>query len=123
MIKFTDSHEWVALEDDGVCRIGITSFAQQELGDIVYVALPNLGRTIQAKQEVTILESTKAATDLYAPISGTIAEVNALLKENPELINQSPEEKGWIYTISSSNPEELDSLMDKKQYEAMLGKT
>jgi glycine cleavage system H protein len=119
-MKFTDSHEWVTRENDDICRVGITSFAQKELGDIVYVEAPKIGKEIQAKQEVAVLESTKAAADVYSPVSGTILEVNTQLKESPELINQSPEEKGWIYTIRISNPKELDEFMDKKQYDSMI---
>lgn len=119
-MKFTDSHEWIELEGEEVARAGITSFAQKELGDIVYVELPIKGASIKAKQEAAVLESTKAAADIYSPVSGVIVEVNEKLKEAPELINQSPEEEGWIYKIRLADPSEVDQLMDGRAYEEML---
>lgn len=119
-MKFSDSHEWIEMETDDIARVGITMYAQKELGDIVYVELPILQKTIKAKQEVAVLESTKAAADIYSPVSGTIVEVNAKLNQNPELINQSAEQAGWIYKISLSDLSELDLLMDQKTYQTML---
>lgn len=119
-MKFTDSHEWIEWGTDQIAVVGITTFAQKELGDIVFVELPNINQTINAKQEVAVLESTKAAADIYSPVSGEIVEVNLQLQKTPELINQSSEKQGWIYKIRLSNPSELDSLMDKQTYMAML---
>lgn len=119
-MKFTDSHEWVELEEGEVARVGITTYAQQELGDIVYVELPIKGKNVNAKQEVAVLESTKAAADIYSPVSGVIVEVNTHLSTAPELINQSAEQDGWIYKIRLSNPAEMDLLMDRSDYQAML---
>jgi glycine cleavage system H protein len=119
-MKFTDSHEWIELEENQIARVGITQYAQKELGDIVYVELPIVGKEVNAKQEVAVLESTKAAADIYSPISGTIAEVNQKLSMAPELINQSPEQEGWIYKIRISNPAEIDLLMGTTEYQAML---
>ena len=119
-MKFTDSHEWIEMETAEIGRIGITTYAQKELGDIVYVELPILQKTINAKQEAAVLESTKAAADIYSPVSGTIVEVNAKLNQHPELINQSAEQEGWIYKIRLSDPSELDQLMDQAAYQAML---
>jgi glycine cleavage system H protein len=119
-MKFTDSHEWIELEGKEMARVGITTYAQKELGDIVYVELPIVGKQVNAKQEVAVLESTKAAADIYSPVSGTISEINVKLNTNPELINQSPEQEGWIYKIRLSNPAEIDLLMDKEEYQAML---
>ncbi len=119
-MKFTDSHEWVELEGKGIARIGITTYAQKELGDIVYAELPLVGKQVNATQEVAVLESTKAAADIYSPVSGTIAEVNQKLTSSPELINQSPEQEGWIYKIQLSNAAEVDLLMDQAEYQAML---
>lgn len=119
-MKFTDSHEWIEVEEGSLARVGITSFAQKELGDIVYVELPKINKTIEAKQEVAVLESTKAAADIYSPVTGSIIEVNSLLAATPELVNQSPEEKGWLFKINLTNPAELDLLMDQKEYQAML---
>lgn len=119
-MKFTDSHEWIKIEANNIALVGVTQFAQKELGDIVYVELPTAGRTVNETQEVAVLESTKAAADVYSPASGTIVAVNEMLKNKPELINQSPEKDGWLYKIQLSNPAELDLLMDRKDYEAML---
>jgi glycine cleavage system H protein len=119
-MKFTDSHEWIELEGKDQARVGITTYAQKELGDIVYVELPIVGKEINAKQEAAVLESTKAAADIYSPVSGTILEVNGKLSTAPELINQSPEQEGWIYKIRLSNPAEVDLLMDRAEYQAML---
>ncbi len=121
-MKFTESHEWMEEEADGVVRLGITAYAQNELGEIVYVELPKVGKQVKAQEEMAILESTKAATDLYSPVTGTIVEVNHRLKERPELINQSPEQEGWICRIRLSHPEERGNGMDRTAYEAMLNK-
>lgn len=119
-MKFTDSHEWIELEGKDIACVGITTYAQKELGDIVYVELPIKGKEINAKQEIAVLESTKAAADIYSPVSGTITEINEKLSSAPELINQSPEQEGWIYKIRLSNPAEVDLLMEQADYQAML---
>lgn len=119
-MKYTDSHEWVVLESTDVARIGVTQFAQKELGDIVYVELPTLHKKVTAGQEVVVLESTKAAADVYSPVSGEIIEVNQNLSTQPELINQSSEKEGWLFKLRLSNSSELDLLMDEKDYHAML---
>jgi glycine cleavage system H protein len=119
-MKFTDSHEWIKMETDTIARVGITSYAQQELGDIVYVELPTVGKSVNARQEVAVLESTKAAADVYSPATGRVTEVNTKLVSAPELVNQSPEQEGWICKICISNPAELDLLMDLDAYQAML---
>ncbi|CAF23006.1 glycine cleavage system protein GcvH [Candidatus Protochlamydia amoebophila] len=119
-MKYTDSHEWVVLESTDVARIGVTQFAQKELGDIVYVELPTLHKKVTAGQEVVVLESTKAAADVYSPVSGEIVEVNQSLSTQPELINQSSEKEGWLFKLRLSNSSELDLLMDEKDYRAML---
>lgn len=119
-MKFTDSHEWIELEGKDNARMGITIYAQKELGDIVYVELPTIGKQVNAKQEIAVLESTKAAADIYSPVSGVIMEVNEKLSTAPELINQSPEKEGWICKIRLSNPTEIDLLMDSAEYQAML---
>lgn len=119
-MKYTDSHEWIKIEAQDLACIGMTTYAQKELGDIVYVELPSTGKNVNAKQEVAVLESTKAATDVYSPVSGVIVEVNHRLNSAPELINQSPENEGWIYKIRLSNPEEMDLLMNQVEYQAML---
>lgn len=119
-MKYTDSHEWLDWEQNDVLRIGITDYAQKELGDIVYVELPSVGKKVNAKQEVAVLESTKAAADIYSPITGEVVEVNEKLQVSPELINDSPQQEGWIYKVKPSDPAEIDQLMDQAAYEAML---
>jgi glycine cleavage system H protein len=119
-MKYTDSHEWVVLESSEVACVGITKYAQKELGDIVYVELPTLNKKINAGQEVVVLESTKAAADVYSPMSGEIIEVNPNLATHPEWVNQFPEKEGWLFKLRLSDTSELDLLMDESQYQAML---
>lgn len=114
-MKYTESHEWVELQN-GLATVGVTNFAQKELGDIVYVELPQVGKEVKAGEEAAVLESTKAAADVYAPVSGTIVEVNKLLNESSELINQSPEKNGWIFKMKTTNAKEYDNLMDAQTY-------
>lgn len=118
-MKFTDTHEWIEVKN-GIATVGVTSYAQKELGDIVYVELPSVGKEVKKGQEAAVLESTKAAADVYAPASGKIVEVNNALKEASEMVNTYPETDGWLFKITLSNPSELDVLMDKESYLAKL---
>lgn len=120
MIKYTETHEWIALEGE-VGTIGVTLHAQKELGDIVYVELPKIGHEIKAGEPACVLESTKAAADVYSPVSGTLVEVNERLKEQPDLVNSSAEELGWLFKIRLKDPEELEKLMDKSAYDLISG--
>lgn len=114
-MKFTDSHEWILTENEtGI--VGITSHARKELGEVVYVQLPEVGTSVKAGEECVVLESTKAAADIYAPVSGKIVEVNKNVAEDPQLLNSSPEKDGWLIKISLSDQSELDSLLDHQQY-------
>lgn len=119
-MKYVESHEWIEMETLDIGRVGITNYAQKELGDIVYVELPAIGKSVNAGQEVAVLESTKAAADVYSPVTGLIVAVNPLLQGEPELINHSPEEKGWLYKIQLTNLAEMDLLMDFEAYKAMF---
>lgn len=119
-MKYTDSHEWIELESEEIAKVGITDFAQKELGDIVFVELPPVGSNVALNKEMAVLESTKAAADIYSPVSGTVTEVNTLLTGQPEMINRFPEQAGWICKIRLSDPSEVDLLMDQAAYEAML---
>ena len=119
--KYTPTHEWINPNAEDMA-IGITDHAQQLLGDLVYVELPEEGRVVQAGEEIGVVESVKAASDFYAPISGTICAINHHLNGEPALINTSPFEKGWLVKIKPSHPEELNSLMDETQYQNHMGK-
>lgn len=118
--RYTKEHEWVKLEGTRA-RVGITDHAQHELGDIVYVELPKVGTKVKQMQEFATVESVKAVSPIYAPLSGEVVEINKELETKPELINQSPHEQGWIAIIAVSNLKELDSLLTAQQYEQHIG--
>jgi len=115
-LKYATTHEWVRLEGDGTATIGISNHAQDALGDIVFVELPEVGATIHAKDEVAVVESVKAASDVYSPISGEIIATNNTLSETPETVNAVPYDDGWFYKIKISDEQELDELMDADAY-------
>lgn len=115
-LRYSADHEWVKVEGKQAV-IGITDYAQQELGDIVYLELPDVGAEVVVEEEVTEIESTKTTSPVLAPVSGTIIEVNEELKESPQLINEDPYGKGWIAILKMTNPDDLDSLMSAKEYE------
>ena len=114
-IKYTKDHEWVLLEGD-VATVGITNHAQEQLGDVVFVDLPEAGDSFEAGDDVCVVESVKAASDIYAPIGGEIVEANDDLDANPALINASPAGDGWIFKLKVSDPSEMDDLMDEAAY-------
>jgi len=116
-LRYSKEHEWVRVEN-GRASIGITSFAADELGDIVFVELPEAGSQLGQFQTFGVVESVKAVSDLYAPVSGTVVEVNDGLRERPELLNTDPFGEGWIATVELSDPGELDNLMDAEAYAA-----
>lgn len=118
-LKYSNSHEWVKMDGD-IATIGITDFAQKELGDVVYVELPKVGTNLVAEKQFGVVESVKAASDLYAPISGQVIETNPALSSNPELVNQDPFGKAWMMKVKCSNPAELDTLMDEKKYNELI---
>ena len=118
-LKFLSSHEWARIESDGTITIGISDHAQDLLGDIVFVELPEVGQTLDAESDAAIVESVKAASDVYSPISGEVMEVNPLLEDQPEIINSSPYEDGWFYKISPSDLGELDNLLSPEDYSAV----
>ena len=118
-LKFTKDHEWIKHEGD-TALVGITHFAQKELGDVVYVELPSKGETYKKGDACSNIESVKAVSDIYAPVSGEIIEVNQELDDKPEMINQDPYNAGWIIKIKISDPNELDALMDENQYKEYL---
>src|SRR5215211_7951900 len=120
-LKFTKEHEWVEIKDDGLAIIGISDFAQEQLNDIVSIELPKAGSVFRRGQTIAIVDSVKASSDIYAPISGEIIEVNEGLIEKPEIINQSPYDLGWIAKIKPSKMEEFESLMTKEKYDRYIG--
>jgi len=115
-LKFKKSHEWVKVEQDGTVTVGISDHAQDLLGDIVFVELPDIGTQMNAEDEVAIVESVKAASDVYSPISGEIIEVNELLIDNPETINESPYSYGWFYKIQPDDLDEINELLSPEEY-------
>ncbi|KFL15760.1 glycine cleavage system protein H [Geobacillus stearothermophilus] len=118
-LRYSKEHEWVRVEGDKV-RIGITDFAQSELGDIVFVELPEVGAELTANEPFGSVESVKTVSELYAPISGTVVEVNEALNDNPEYVNESPYEKAWMIVIEPKDLSEVDNLLTAEQYEAMI---
>ncbi len=115
-LKFADSHEWVRDNGDGTVTIGISEHALEMLGDVVFVDLPEVEAEIEAGDSFSLVESVKAASDIYAPISGEIVEINEELEDSPELINEEPYEGGWIVKVKMSDPSELDDLKDAEEY-------
>jgi glycine cleavage system H protein len=118
-LRYSAEHEWVAVDGDRA-KIGITDFAQDALGDVVYVQLPEIGAAVAANASCAEVESTKSVSDIYSPVSGTVVEVNATLSDAPEQLNQDPYGAGWIFVVQVSDPAELESLMDAAAYRAMI---
>jgi len=117
-LRYLKSHEW-AKRDGDVVVVGISDHAQDELGDVVYVELPEVGAECQAGDEIAVVESVKAASDIYAPVTGTVVEVNVKLEESPELVNEAPYADGWFFKIKASDPAEVESLLNAEQYQAL----
>ena len=115
-LKFLSSHEWARVELDGTITIGISDYAQDLLGDIVFVELPEVGQSVDAENDTAIVESVKAASDIYSPLSGEVIEVNSLLEDQPEIINSSPYEDGWLFKLAPSDIGELDNLLSPEDY-------
>src|SRR5580698_4133133 len=118
-MRFTKDHEWVDANGD-VATLGITAYAAEQLGDVVFIELPELGKTLKAGDALAVVESVKAASDVYAPVSGEVVEVNAELPDAPETVNAMPEKDGWFAKVKLANPAELDALMDRAGYEKFL---
>jgi glycine cleavage system H protein len=115
-LKFLSSHEWARVESDGTITVGISDHAQDLLGDIVFVELPEVGQSVDADDDTAIVESVKAASDIYSPLSGEVIEVNSLLEDQPEIINSSPYEDGWFFKLTPSDMGELDNLLSPEDY-------
>ena len=118
-LRYRETHEWVRVED-GVAVVGITDYAQEELGDVVYVELPEIGRKVAAGEAVAVIESVKTASDIYAPVSGEIVAVNEALAEHPEKVNEDPYGEGWLFKIKPKDPAELEALLDAEAYKKLL---
>ncbi len=116
-LKYISSHEWIRIEDNGTVTIGVTDHAQELLGDVVFVELPDVDSEVALEDEIAVVESVKAASDIYAPLSGTIIEVNEDLEDSPELINSSPYDDGWMFKMQPSELSELDGLIDAESYQ------
>ena len=117
--KYTKTHEWVRLEDD-VAVIGVSDHAQEALGDVTFIEFPDIGQNVSALDDCAVIESVKAASDLCAPLTGTVKEINDVLVDNPEKINEDPYGDGWIFKISNADESGMEGLMDAAQYESML---
>ena len=119
-IKYTPDHEWLEVHGDGTATVGITVHAQDALGDVVFVDLPEVGKTFAEKEVAGVVESVKAAADVYMPVDGEITEVNEALRDDPSLANSDPLKAGWFFKVKLSNPAQLDALMDSTAYDALL---
>ncbi len=118
-LRYAASHEW-AKNDDGVVTVGITEHAQDAMGDLVYVELPEVGQVVAAGDEAGVVESVKAASDIYAPVAGEVIEINEALEDEPELVNNAPYEGGWLFKIQMSEDTDLDNLLTADQYQAQI---
>ena len=119
-LKYTKSHEWVRADSDGTITVGITEHAQDLLGDLVFIDLPEIGKVLAAEQEAAVVESVKAAADVYAPVAGTVTEVNEALADAPELVNQNAYD-AWLFKMKPGNSDDLDALLDASAYTAIAG--
>ncbi len=119
-LKYASSHEWARLESDGTVVIGITDHAQEALGDVVYIELPEVGSAVDAGAEVAVVESVKAASDIYSPVSGEVVEINPALEDEPETVNHSPYADGWMFRVKIADQGELNEMLDADGYQAVV---
>lgn len=119
-LSYAESHEWLRLEGDGTALVGVTDHAQDALGDVVYVELPEIGARIDAGAEVAVVESVKAASDIYSPVTGEILLINDALEDQPDLVNSSPYADGWLFSVRLDNPEEVQAMLDADAYQAVI---
>lgn len=119
-MRYTPSHEWIEVKE-GLGTVGITAHAQKELGEIVFVQLPKIGAVLRAGEEACVLESTKAAADIYAPVSGKVVAVNDEVGKNPQVLNKSPESAGWLFKVALADLKELEKLMERGAYQKLVG--
>lgn len=119
MMKYTSDHEWIAVEND-IATVGITPFAQEKLGDLVFVQLPKMGTQLQAGAAAAVVESVKAASDVYAPISGEVIDINEQAVQDPTLVNSDPTAKGWLFKLKIADRSQIDKLLDSAAYQALI---
>ena len=119
-LKFAPSHEWVRVEDDGTLTVGISGHAQQQLGDLVFVETPEVDRECEAEEGIAVVESVKAASDIYAPVAGKVVDANPNLADNPELVNTDPYGEGWLFKIAPNEIDDIENMMTPDDYEAFL---
>ncbi|MDI3317458.1 MAG: glycine cleavage system protein GcvH [Bacillota bacterium] len=119
-LRYSREHEWVRLEEGGKARIGVTDYAQSQLGDVVYVELPEVGRHLKAGESLGVVESVKSVSDVYSPLSGTVLEVNGALSDSPEKVNQEPYGEGWMVRLEPDDPSEAEALLDADGYRALV---
>lgn len=120
--RFTEDHEWARLEEDGSITVGISNYAQEQLGDVVYVELPDVGKIINAGAEAAVIESVKAAGDVNLPVTGKVIEINERLADEPELVNSSPQDEGWFMKLEPENAQAITNLMDESAYGEYIDK-
>lgn len=120
-LKYNDSHEWVRLEADGTVTVGITAHAQEALGDVVFVETPEVGRELSAGSSAGVVESVKAASDIYSPIDGTVLATNPALEGSPELVNSDPYGEGWMFRLQPANPAQINDMLDAAAYSDLIG--
>ncbi len=119
-LKYSDTHEWISQESSSIVRIGITDYAQEQLGDVVFVELPSIGTMLEKGDQAGVIESVKAASDIYAPLSGRVVAVNEQLSDQPEWINQAPYDQGWLFTLQLNNSEEIEDLLNSEDYKKIV---
>ena len=115
-LKYIETHQWVRVSDDGTATVGITDFAQEQLGDVVYIGVPDVGATVNGGEEAVVAESVKSASDVFSPVTGEVIEVNESLEDEPEKVNEDPYGDGWLYKVRLEDAGELDGLMDDTAY-------
>ncbi|HIF52266.1 MAG TPA: glycine cleavage system protein GcvH [Thiotrichaceae bacterium] len=120
-VKYSQDHEWLILNDDGIATVGITVYAQKELGDVVYVELPDMDKQVEKDDDVAVIESVKTASDIKSPISGVIVGINDDLNDDPEKVNADPQGEGWIFKLKLTDETEINQLMDESSYNAYVG--
>ena len=119
-MKYSKDHEWLLMDDDGSATVGITDFAQKKLGDIVYVELPEVDAQFNKDDDIAVVESVKAASDVKSPVSGIVTEINDVLEDEPEKVNSNPTDEGWFLKLKLDNPDEVAELMDEASYDAFI---